>query len=112
MKKLLSAYGTTLLLGLAALPVGVLAGLGVGFAVRLLKPLKAGWRAAAGAVLAAVVCLPMGAGAVRYAQTALPSAADSMAAAMDYIRYIERTVDCPIRYVSVGADRDACIQLK
>ena len=70
---------------ISALPVALLAGLGVGFAVRLLKPLKAGWRAAAGAVLAAVVCLPMGAGAVRYARTALPSAADSMAAAMDYI---------------------------
>ncbi len=38
-------------------------------------------------------------------------AGDLPGAAMDYIRYIERMVDCPIRYVSVGADRDACIQL-
>ena len=37
---------------------------------------------------------------------------DLPGAAMDYIRYIERTVDCPIRYVSVGADRDACIPLR
>ena len=32
-------------------------------------------------------------------------------AALDYIRYLERAVDCPIRYVSVGADRDAYITL-
>ena len=32
-------------------------------------------------------------------------------AAMDYIRYIEKAVGCPIKYVSVGAERDAIIQL-
>ena len=32
-------------------------------------------------------------------------------AAADYIRYIERAVGCPIRYVSVGAERDAIIRL-
>ena len=32
-------------------------------------------------------------------------------AALDYIRYLERAVDCPIRYVSVGAERDAYITL-
>ncbi|MBR1566662.1 MAG: adenylosuccinate synthase [Oscillospiraceae bacterium] len=31
--------------------------------------------------------------------------------ARDYIRSIEKAVGCPIRYVSVGAERDACIQL-
>ena len=32
-------------------------------------------------------------------------------AAIDYIRFIEQTVDCPIQYISVGAERDACFQL-
>ena len=32
-------------------------------------------------------------------------------AAMDYIRYIEKAVGCPIKYVSVGAERDAYITL-
>ena len=31
--------------------------------------------------------------------------------AREYIRYLERAVDCPIRYVSVGAERDAIIEL-
>jgi adenylosuccinate synthase len=38
-------------------------------------------------------------------------AEDLPKAAMDYIRYIEKAVGCPIQYVSVGADRDAYIQL-
>ncbi len=32
-------------------------------------------------------------------------------AAMDYIRYIEKAINCPIRYVSVGPERDAYITL-
>ncbi|MDD3430005.1 MAG: adenylosuccinate synthase [Oscillospiraceae bacterium] len=32
-------------------------------------------------------------------------------AAQDYIRYIEKTVDCKIQYVSVGAEREAYIEL-
>ena len=31
--------------------------------------------------------------------------------AMEYIRYIERSCECKIRYVSVGAERDAYIEL-
>ena len=31
--------------------------------------------------------------------------------AMDYIRYIEKAINCPIRYVSVGPERDAYITL-
>ena len=31
--------------------------------------------------------------------------------ALDYIRYIERACECKIRYVSVGAERDAYIEL-
>ena len=33
------------------------------------------------------------------------------AAALDYVRYLEATVGCPIEYVSVGADRDAYIRM-
>ena len=29
----------------------------------------------------------------------------------DYIAYIERACGCHIRYVSVGAERDACIDM-
>ena len=36
---------------------------------------------------------------------------DLPAAALDYIRYIERAVGCPIKYVSVGAERDAYVTL-
>lgn len=32
-------------------------------------------------------------------------------AAMDYIRYIEKAINCPIKYVSVGPERDAYITL-
>ncbi len=32
-------------------------------------------------------------------------------AALDYIRYIEKSVGCPIKYVSVGAERDAYITM-
>ena len=32
-------------------------------------------------------------------------------AAVDYIRYLEKAVGCPIRYVSVGPEREAYIQL-
>lgn len=32
-------------------------------------------------------------------------------AALDYIRYIEKAVGCPIKYVSVGAERDAYITM-
>ena len=31
--------------------------------------------------------------------------------ALDYIRYIERACNCKIRYVSVGAERDAYIEM-
>ena len=31
--------------------------------------------------------------------------------ARNYIRYLEQTVGCPIRYVSVGAERDACFEM-
>ena len=31
--------------------------------------------------------------------------------ALEYIRYIERAVECPIKYVSVGAERDAYITM-
>ena len=31
--------------------------------------------------------------------------------AKDYIRYIEKAVSCPVKYVSVGAERDAYIKL-
>lgn len=31
--------------------------------------------------------------------------------ALDYVRYIEKVVDCPIKYVSVGAERDAYITM-
>ena len=36
---------------------------------------------------------------------------DLPAAARDYVRFIENAVGCPIRFVSVGAERDACIRL-
>ena len=32
-------------------------------------------------------------------------------AALDYIRYIEKAVGCPVKYVSVGAERDAYIKM-
>ena len=31
--------------------------------------------------------------------------------ALDYIRYIEKAVNCPIKYVSVGAEREAYIKM-
>lgn len=31
--------------------------------------------------------------------------------ALDYIRYIEKMIECPIKYVSVGAERDAYITM-
>jgi cell shape-determining protein MreC len=31
--------------------------------------------------------------------------------ALDYVRYIEKVVECPIKYVSVGAERDAYITM-
>lgn len=31
--------------------------------------------------------------------------------ALDYIAYIEKTVDCPIKYVSVGAERDEYVEM-
>ena len=34
---------------------------------------------------------------------------DLPAAARHYVEYIEERVDCPIRYISVGAERDAII---
>jgi len=38
-------------------------------------------------------------------------AADLPEAAVNYIRYIEKAVGCPIRYVSVGAERDEYLTL-
>ena len=32
-------------------------------------------------------------------------------AALEYIRYIEKEIECPIKYVSVGAERDAYITM-
>ena len=32
-------------------------------------------------------------------------------AAVDYIRYLEAAVGCPIKYVSVGAERDEYVQM-
>ena len=31
--------------------------------------------------------------------------------AMDYVRYIEKAVGCPVKYVSVGAEREAYVQM-
>ena len=31
--------------------------------------------------------------------------------ALEYIRYIEKMIECPIKYVSVGAERDAYITM-
>ena len=31
--------------------------------------------------------------------------------ALDYIRFIEENTGCPIKYVSVGAEREACITM-
>ena len=31
--------------------------------------------------------------------------------ALDYIRYIEKAINCPVKYVSVGAEREACITM-
>ncbi len=31
--------------------------------------------------------------------------------ALDYIAYIEKSVGCPVKYVSVGAQREACIEM-
>ena len=36
---------------------------------------------------------------------------DLPAAALDYIRYIEKAINCPVKYVSVGAEREACISM-
>lgn len=36
---------------------------------------------------------------------------DLPAAALDYINYIEKAIDCPVKYVSVGAEREACITM-
>ena len=36
---------------------------------------------------------------------------DLPGAALDYIRYIEKAINCPIKYVSVGAEREACITM-
>ena len=36
---------------------------------------------------------------------------DLPAAALDYIRYIEKAVGCPVKYVSVGAEREAYITM-
>ena len=36
---------------------------------------------------------------------------DLPAEALDYIRYIEKAINCPIKYVSGGAEREACITM-
>jgi len=43
--------------------------------------------------------------------SACRSAEELPAAALDYIRYIEKAVGCPVKYVSVGAERDAFITM-
>ena len=37
--------------------------------------------------------------------------ADLPRAALDYVNYIQSQVNCPVRYVSVGAEREACVEL-
>ena len=37
--------------------------------------------------------------------------ADLPKEALEYIRYIEKMIECPIKYVSVGAERDAYITM-
>ena len=32
-------------------------------------------------------------------------------AALDYVKYIEKAVGCPIKYVSVSAEREGCIEM-
>ena len=32
-------------------------------------------------------------------------------AALDYVRFIEKAVECPVKYVSVGAERDAIVEM-
>ena len=39
------------------------------------------------------------------------SAEELPKAAMDYIRYIEKAVQCPVKYVSVGPGRDEYIKM-
>jgi adenylosuccinate synthase len=39
------------------------------------------------------------------------SAAELPSAAFEYIRYIEKAVNCPIKYVSVGAEREDYFEL-
>ena len=31
--------------------------------------------------------------------------------ALEYIQYIEKVIECPVKYVSVGAERDAYIKM-
>ena len=38
-------------------------------------------------------------------------AEDLPKAALDYVRYIEKAVGCPVKYVSVGAERESCVEL-
>lgn len=39
------------------------------------------------------------------------NASDLPKEALDYIHYIEKAIGCPVKYVSVGADRDAYIEM-
>ena len=32
-------------------------------------------------------------------------------AALDYVKFIEKAVGCPIKYVSVSAEREGCIEM-
>ena len=71
---------------IAVLPAAVLAGLGVGFVVRLLEGRKARIRIPAAAVLSLGICVPMFLGSWAVAWNEKPSATDSISNAMTYIR--------------------------
>ncbi len=71
---------------IAVLPAAILAGLAVGFAVRLVKNRKVWIRIPLCAALIIGCCLPTGLGSARQAWNSLPSVTDSMNDAMNWIR--------------------------
>ena len=71
---------------IAALPISVLAGLGIGFLADMLKDLKASWRIPARSVLAVGVCVPLLFSSWSLARNARPDVTDSLAGAMAYVR--------------------------
>ena len=71
---------------IGALPISVLAGLGVGFLAERLKKLKVAWRIPARAALAVGVCVPLLSGSFSLARNARPDVTDSLGGAMAYVR--------------------------